>query len=73
MGGTVDMAVWWETTWTNDTIGVALMALAWLLLFRKVKASGAFYHKALLPVSKASYGMYLGHLLVLVPILPYRR
>jgi surface polysaccharide O-acyltransferase-like enzyme len=68
VGGTVDMAVWWETTWTNDTIGVALMAVAWILLFRKVKASGSFYQKVLLPVSKASYGMYLGHLLLLVPI-----
>lgn len=68
VGGTVDMAVWWETTWTNDTIGVALMAVAWILLFRKVKASGSFYQKILLPVSKASYGMYLGHLLLLVPI-----
>lgn len=68
VGGAVEKAVWWETTWTNDTIGVALMAVAWILLFRKIKASGAFYQKVLLPVSKASYGMYLGHLFVLVPI-----
>lgn len=73
VGGTVDMAVWWETTWTNDTIGVALMAVAWILLFRKVKASGTFYQKVLLPVSKASYGMYLGHLLLLVPICGFFR
>ena len=73
VGGTVDMAVWWETTWTNDTIGVALMAVAWILLFRKVKASGTFYQKVLLPVSKASYGMYLGHLLMLVPICGFFR
>ena len=73
VGGTVDMAVWWETTWTNDTIGVALMAVAWILLFRKVKASGTFYQKVLLPVSQASYGMYLGHLLLLVPICGFFR
>ena len=73
VGGKVDMAVWWETTWTNDTIGVALMAVAWILLFRKVKASGTFYQKVLLPVSKASYGMYLGHLLLLVPICGFFR
>lgn len=66
--GKVDMAVWWETTWYNDSIGVALMAIAWVLLFRKVKACGGFYRKVLLPVSKASYGMYLGHLIILVPI-----
>lgn len=67
-GGTVDMAVWWETTWCNDTIGVALMTIAWLLLFKKINCSGGFYAKVLLPVSKASYGMYLIHLLILVPV-----
>ena len=73
VGGAVDTAVWWETTWTNDTIGVALMAVAWILLFRKIKASGRFYHKVLLPISKASYGMYLSHLFVLVPICTFFR
>jgi surface polysaccharide O-acyltransferase-like enzyme len=71
--GTLDKAVWWETTWTNDTIGVALMAIAWILLFRQVKASGAFYQKVLLPISKASYGIYLSHLFVLVPICGFFR
>ncbi len=65
--GLVEKAVWWETTWTNDTIGVALMAVAWILVFRKIGASGRLYRKLLLPVSRASYGMYLCHLLVLVP------
>ena len=73
VGGKVSEAVWWETTWTNDTVGVALMAIAWILLFRKTKASGIFYHKLLLPVSKASYGMYLTHLLLLVPISSFFR
>ena len=66
--GLVEKAVWWETTWCNDTIGVVLMTVAWLLLFKKIKSSGGFYQKVLLPVSKASYGIYLLHLLVLVPI-----
>ena len=66
VGGLVEKAVWWETTWCNDTLGVALMTIALVLVFRKCRASGAFYHKVLLPVSKASYGMYLAHLLVLV-------
>lgn len=66
--GTVDMAVWWETTWCNDTIGVVLMTIAWILLFRKINCSGGFYRKVLLPVSKASYGMYLIHLLILIPV-----
>ena len=66
--GLVEKAVWWETTWCNDTIGVALMAVAWILIFRKINSSGWFYRNILLPVSKASYGMYLMHLLILVPI-----
>ena len=66
--GAVKMAVWWETTWCNDTIGVVLMTVAWIVLFKKIKASGCFYNKVLLPVSKASYGVYLMHLLLLVPI-----
>jgi surface polysaccharide O-acyltransferase-like enzyme len=66
--GLVEKAVWWETTWCNDTIGVVLMTVAWLLLFKKIKCDGQFYQKILLPVSKASYGIYLLHLLVLVPI-----
>lgn len=44
------------------------MTLAWILIFRKITSSGKFYEKVLLPVSKASYGMYLCHLLILVPI-----
>jgi peptidoglycan/LPS O-acetylase OafA/YrhL len=67
-GGLVDKAVYWETTWCNDTIGVALMTIGWILLFRKIKSEGCFYKKVLLPVSQASYGMYLSHLLVLVPL-----
>lgn len=66
--GVINDAVYWETTWCNDTVGVALMTVAWILLFRKFKGEGAFYRKVLLPVSKASYGMYLSHLLILVPI-----
>lgn len=61
-------AVYWETTWCNDTIGVVLMTVAWILLFRRIKGEGRFYRNVLLPVSKASYGMYLAHLLILVPV-----
>lgn len=66
--GIINDAVYWETTWCNDTIGVALMTVAWILLFRKIRNEGGFYKKVLLPVSKASYGVYLSHILVLVPI-----
>jgi surface polysaccharide O-acyltransferase-like enzyme len=73
VGGMVDMAVWWETTWCNDTIGVVLMSVAWILLFKKCKAEGSFYQKVLLPVSNASYGIYLAHLLILVPVCGFFR
>lgn len=78
--GSVDYAVGWEVPWYNDTLGVALMAIGWVLLFRKIGDAmesrwnrdtadehrrGAFYSRVLVPVSKASYGMYLCHMLVL--------
>lgn len=66
--GLVEKAVWWETTWCNDTIGVVLMTVAWLLIFKKIKCSGNLYRRVLLPISKVSYGIYLMHLFILVPI-----
>ena len=41
------------------------MAIAWILLFKKIDKTDCFYEKVLLPVSNASYGMYLCHLLLL--------
>lgn len=64
-GGAVDVATVWETPWYNDTIGVAMMAVGWILVFRKIGSDGWFYRNILLPVSKASYGMYLCHMLAL--------
>ena len=63
--GPVGLAALWEGPWLNDTFGVALMAIAWILLFKKIETGGRFYEKVLLPVSKASYGVYLSHLLLL--------
>ena len=63
--GPVGLAALWEGPWLNDTFGVALMTIAWVLMFRKIERGGAFFDKVLLPVSKASYGMYLSHMLVL--------
>lgn len=67
-GGKVDVAVYWETTWCNDTIGVVLMTIGTIFIFRKITYEGKFYKKVLLPISQASYGMYLSHLLILVPV-----
>ena len=44
------------------------MAIGWVLIFRKITATGCFYDKILLPVSKASYGMYLSHMVVLASV-----
>lgn len=63
--GPVGLAALWEGPWLNDTLGVALMTVAWVLFFRKIEGGGAFYEKVLVPVSKASYGMYLSHMLLL--------
>ena len=63
--GPVGLAALWEGPWLNDTFGVALMAIGWILVFRKIETGGRFYERILLPVSKASYGMYLCHMLLL--------
>ena len=63
--GPVGLAALWEGPWLNDTFGVALMTLGWILVFRKIETGGKFYERILLPVSKASYGMYLCHMLLL--------
>lgn len=64
--GPVALAVNWETTWCNDTLGVAIMTIGTILLLRKITSAGGFYRKVLLPVSQASYGMYLSHMVILV-------
>ena len=71
--GDVKLAVWWETTWCNDSLGVVLMSLAWILLFKKIKSSGKFYKGVILPLSKAGYGMYLCHMIILAPVSAYFR
>ena len=65
VSGPVGYAAIWETTWFNDTLGLALMTIAWILIIRKISCSGSFYRRVALPVSKASYGMYLCHMLIL--------
>ena len=71
--GDVRLAVWWETTWYNDSLGVVLMSIAWVLLFKKIKSSGQFYRRIILPLSKAGYGMYLCHMIILAPVSAYFR
>lgn len=73
VSGPVAMASFWEGPWLNDTIGVVLMAIGWILLFRKFNGTGHFYTRILLPISEASYGMYLCHLLLLVSLSSWAR
>lgn len=65
VSGPIDHVVFWETTWQYDTLGVVLMTVGCLLVLRKITAQGPFYQHVVLPVSQASYGMYLGHMVVL--------
>lgn len=73
VSGPIAMASFWEGPWLNDTIGVVLMAIGWILFFRKFNDTGRFYTRILLPISKASYGMYLCHLLLLVSLSSWAR
>ena len=66
--GPVSFAALWEGPMHNDTVAIPLMTTGLILLFRKIRGGGRFFEKVVLPVSKASYGMYLCHLLILVPV-----
>lgn len=61
--GPSGMAAMWETPWINDTIGVVLMAIGWILLLRKYNRPS----RILLAASNASYGVYLCHMFILAP------
>lgn len=71
--GPMTKTIWLETTWNNDTLGVALMTIGTVLLMRNISSSSSFYHKIVLPVSKASYGMYLAHMLILSAVSSFLR
>lgn len=71
--GTLDVAVWWETTINYDTLGVALMTMGGLLMLRTMKLSGGVYRRIVLPLSKAGYGMYLSHMVVLSVVISSAR
>ncbi len=63
-----ETAVEMETTWNFTTFGVIMQTVAYFLLLRKITSSGWFYEHFVLPVSKLSYGIYLMHMFVLIPI-----
>lgn len=66
--GPIDIAVYMELTWCFDTLGVALQSVGYFMLIRKITSDGRFYRKVVLPVSRMSYGMYLMHIFILLPV-----
>ena len=68
-----EAAVLMETTWNFCTFGVMLQTVAYFLVIRKLTCDGWFYRKIVLPISKLSYGMYLMHMVALVPVFAWVR
>lgn len=52
-------------SWEFCSTGVALTVAAYFLVIRKLTADGFFYRRVIRPLSEASYGTYLLHMLVL--------
>ncbi len=50
------------------SLGVAAAVVGLFLVIRKFTADGAFYRRVILPLSEASYGIYLIHMIVLAPV-----
>ena len=50
---------------------VALGTAGMFGIFRTVSSAGGFYRRVVRPLSEASYGTYLVHLMILLTILPY--
>lgn len=69
--GPIDIAVYMEMTWCFATLGVALQTVGYFLIIRKFSGRGKFYEKVVLPLSKMSYGMYLMHIFILVPVFSF--
>ena len=67
--GPLSTAVAWETPVTFCGLPVVMTTVGILLLFRSwfsgCSEESAFYRRVILPLSKAGYGMYLIHMLVL--------
>jgi len=57
-----------EISWMFCSAGVALTVIAYFLVLRKLNATGWFYERVIRPLSEASYGTYLIHILVLVEV-----
>ena len=58
-----------EMSWEFCSLGVALTVFAYFFVIRQFSGEGAFYQKIVRPLSEASYGTYLMHMLILTPVL----
>ena len=61
-------AVELETPIEYCSLGVAAMVFAWFAVFRLLTHEGRLYAKVVRPLAEASFGVYLVHILLLVPI-----
>ena len=66
VSGPYASAVDLEMSWEFCSTGVALTVIGYFLVLRKFVADGWLYAKAIRPLSEASYGTYLMHIIVLV-------
>ena len=57
-----------EMTIEYCSLGVALATVAIFVLARNFTSDGAVYRRVVLPISEASFGAYLIHILILVPV-----
>lgn len=57
-----------EMSWEFCSLGVALTVLATFAILKAVTREGKFYTRVILPLSQASYGTYLVHMLILTPV-----
>ncbi len=72
LSGPLGTAVAWETPISFCGLPVVMTTVGLILLFRSYPytrtESSFFYRKCILPLSKAGYGMYLMHMLVLASV-----
>lgn len=47
---------------------MAAAVVGLFLVIRKITADGAFYRRVIVPLSEASYGTYLIHMIALAPV-----
>lgn len=72
--GSVELAVSWETAIAFCGLPVALSAFGLTLAFRSENCEETFFYRHIvLPLSKAGYGMYLMHMLVLASVSAWLR